>query len=83
MVAALWLRSLGATAVQMGTAFVTCDEAGIPEAYKESILTAHEDHTQITRAFSGRPARGIVNRFMSEIDSNHAQRDAEGFDCNV
>ena len=61
--------ALGAGAVQMGTAFLTCHEAGIPDAYKEAILTAHEDETRLTRAFSGRPARGIVNRFMTEIDS--------------
>lgn len=61
--------ALGASAVQMGTAFLTCHEAGIPEAYKQAILSAHEDQTQITRAFSGRPARGIVNRFMKEIES--------------
>lgn len=60
--------ALGASAVQMGTAFLTCHEAGIPEAYKDAILRAHEDGTRITRAFSGRPARGIVNRFMTEID---------------
>jgi nitronate monooxygenase len=60
--------ALGASAVQMGTAFLTCDEAGIPEAYKAAILTAREDHTRLTRAFSGRPARGIVNRFMVEVD---------------
>jgi nitronate monooxygenase len=60
--------ALGAQAVQMGTAFLTCHEAGIPDAYKEAILKAHEDETRLTRAFSGRPARGIVNRFMTEID---------------
>ncbi len=60
--------ALGASAVQMGTAFLTCYEAGVPNAYKEAILRAHEDQTRITRAFSGRPARGIVNRFMSEMD---------------
>jgi len=60
--------ALGASAVQMGTAFLTCAEAGIADAYKEAILTAHEDQTRITRAFSGRPARGIVNRFMTEIE---------------
>ena len=60
--------ALGASAVQMGTAFLTCDEAGIPEAYKDAILTAREDGTRLTRAFSGRPARGIVNRFMTEVD---------------
>lgn len=60
--------ALGAGAGQMGTAFLTCDEAGIPEAYKQAILAAREHHTRLTRAFSGRPARGIVNRFMTEVD---------------
>lgn len=60
--------ALGASAVQMGTAFLTCDEAGIPEAYKQAILAAREHQTRLTRAFSGRPARGIVNRFMTEVD---------------
>jgi nitronate monooxygenase len=61
--------ALGASAVQMGTAFLTCDEAGIPNAYKEAILKAREHETRMTRAFSGRPARGIVNRFMNEVES--------------
>ena len=56
--------ALGASAVQLGTAFLTCDEAGVPEAYKQAILNARENETRITRAFSGRPARGIANRFM-------------------
>ena len=61
-------RALGASAVQMGTAFLTCDEAGIPPAYKQAILDAHEDDTRVTRAFSGRAARGIANRFMNEVE---------------
>lgn len=60
--------ALGASAVQMGTAFLTCDEAGVPDAYKEAILRAREDETRLTRAFSGRWARGIVNRFMREVE---------------
>ena len=60
--------ALGASAVQMGTAFLTCHEAGVPDAYKEAIMTAREDQTRVTRAFSGRPARGIVNRFMTGIE---------------
>jgi nitronate monooxygenase len=59
--------ALGAVAVQMGTAFLTCDEAGVAEVYKDAILRAGENDTRITRAFSGRPARGIVNRFMEEV----------------
>lgn len=64
--------ALGASAVQMGTAFLVCHESGVPDAYKDAILRAHEDQTRITRAFSGRPARGIQNRFMTEVEFNHA-----------
>ena len=61
--------ALGAAGAQLGTAFLTCEEAGVPAAYKEAILRAREHETRITRAFSGRPARGIVNRFMAEAES--------------
>jgi len=59
--------ALGASAVQLGTAFLTCREAGVSDAYKEAILTSREDQTRITRAFSGRPARGIANRFLTAM----------------
>lgn len=59
--------ALGASAVQMGTAFLTCDEAGPPEVYKQAVLSAREHETRITRAFSGRPARGIVNRVLTDL----------------
>ncbi len=58
--------ALGASADQMGTAFLTCDEAAIPDVYKEAILSSRDQDTRITRAFSGRSARGIVNRFPRE-----------------
>ncbi len=61
--------ALGATAVQMGSAFLMCDESGVPDAYRQAILAAHEDHTRVTRAFSGRPARGIANRFMEVMEA--------------
>jgi nitronate monooxygenase len=64
--------ALGASAVQLGTAFLTCDESGAPNTYREAILHAHEDQTRITRAFSGRPARGIVNKFLAEFESDEA-----------
>lgn len=64
--------ALGASAVQMGTAFLTCTESAASEAYKQVLLSAHEDQTRITRAFSGRPARGIVNRFMKEVEIDQA-----------
>jgi nitronate monooxygenase len=58
----------GASAAQLGTAFLTCPEAGTPEAYKRAILAARTDTTVITRAFSGRPARGLLNTFISKLD---------------
>ena len=60
--------ALGASGAQLGTAFLTCEEAGASDAYKEALLRAREHETRLTRAFSGRPARGVVNRFMREID---------------
>ena len=61
--------ALGAQAAQMGTAFLTTRESGIPDAYKAAILGARETDTRVTRAFSGRPARGIANRFMNEVEA--------------
>lgn len=65
-------EALGAAAVQMGTAFLTSDEAGIPDAYKDLLTAALEDSTKLTRAFSGRPARGVVNAFMREAEETDA-----------
>jgi nitronate monooxygenase len=58
----------GAAAVQLGTAFLPCPESGAPEVYKRALLDAKADATVITRAFSGRPARGIVNTFIAMLD---------------
>jgi nitronate monooxygenase len=63
-------RALGAAGVQLGTAFVTCDESGAPESYKAAMLAARDDSTAVTRAFSGRPARGLVNQFMRDVDGS-------------
>ncbi|MEA3051981.1 MAG: nitronate monooxygenase [Sphingomonadales bacterium] len=59
--------ALGAAAVQLGTAFLTCPEAGTPPPYRRALLDAAEDSTRITAAFSGRPARGIDNPFLREM----------------
>jgi nitronate monooxygenase len=64
---------LGATAVQLGTAFLTCDEAGVALSYKEALVNAAEDQTKLTRAFSGRPARGIANRVLRDFEE-HSER---------
>lgn len=57
--------ALGAQAVQMGTAFLTCVESGAHPAYKREVREANDEATVITRAFSGKAARGIQNEFMT------------------
>lgn len=58
----------GAAAAALGTAFLTCPESGAPEAHKRALLAAREDTTVITRAFSGRPARGLANTFIARLE---------------
>lgn len=65
--------SLGAKAVQMGSAFLVCDESGINEAYREALVTAGDTPTRLTRAFSGRYARGLENRFMQQMQDVEAR----------
>ncbi|UTR14923.1 nitronate monooxygenase [Salipaludibacillus sp. LMS25] len=60
-------RYLGASAVQMGTAFLTCAESGAHPTHKEAILYANEDHIVLTNAFSGKWARGIKNTFIDDM----------------
>ena len=55
----------GAAAAQLGTAFMLCPEAGTVPAHRHSI-TRGDAHTALTRAFTGRTARGIVNRFLQD-----------------
>lgn len=61
---------LGAGAAQLGTAFMCCEEAGTSAAHREVLRTATA--TTITRAFSGRPARGIRNRLTAAFDAIEA-----------
>ncbi|KAA9028530.1 NAD(P)H-dependent flavin oxidoreductase [Niallia endozanthoxylica] len=63
---------LGAKAVQMGTAFLTCQESGAHRLHKEAILQSDEDQVILTRAFSGKWARGINNQFISTMHENEA-----------
>ncbi len=57
-------REAGAAAVQAGTAFLLCPEAGTNAAHRAAL--AQKGETALTRAFTGRRARGIVNRFMRD-----------------
>ncbi|HEX8819135.1 MAG TPA: nitronate monooxygenase [Archangium sp.] len=60
-------RVLGASGAQLGTAFLTCPESGAAPAYKAAIRAARDDMTVVTRALSGRPARGLANTLTEEL----------------
>ena len=62
--------ALGAQAAQLGTAFIACPESGAPQVHKDTLLGLIEDASAVTEKFSGKPARGIVNRFMREMSYN-------------
>ncbi|WP_404937031.1 nitronate monooxygenase [Pseudomonas sp. JDS08PS003] len=59
--------ALGASAVQLGTAYLFTPQAHISAAHHRALRTAKESQTALTNLFTGRPARGIVNRVMREI----------------
>ncbi|WP_445612367.1 NAD(P)H-dependent flavin oxidoreductase [Geobacillus sp. YF-1] len=56
----------GASAVQLGTAFLRCPESGAHPLHKQALADPRFTETAVTRAFTGRPARGLANRFMAE-----------------
>ncbi len=58
--------ALGAGGAQLGTRFLLAQESGAFPAYRERLLGATETDTVVTRAFTGRPARGVRNRFVEE-----------------
>jgi len=66
LVAAL---ALGASAVQMGTAFLGCHEAPIAGAWRQQLFATEADQVTVTSALSGKPARGIRNRFIREVEA--------------
>ncbi len=59
--------ALGAVAAQMGSAFLLADQSLISPAWRRAIVEAEDDTTRLSRAFSGRYARGIENDFMREM----------------
>jgi len=70
LVAAL---ALGAQGVMIGTRFLVASESAAFQAYQERLLAAKESDTIITRAFSGRPARGLRNQFIDEYRKSGPQ----------
>ena len=59
--------ALGAAGVQIGTAYLLCPEATITAVHRQALKSEGARHTALTNLFTGRPARGIVNRVMREL----------------
>jgi nitronate monooxygenase len=63
---------LGAAGVQPGTAYLLCPEAKISAVHRAALESPHAAHTALTNLFTGRPARGIVNRIMRDLGPMNA-----------
>jgi nitronate monooxygenase len=59
--------ALGAAGVQAGTAYLLCPEATTSAVHRAALSSEAANHTALTHLFTGRPARGIVNRVMREL----------------
>ncbi|MDB4968090.1 MAG: 2-nitropropane dioxygenase [Myxococcales bacterium] len=59
--------ALGASAVQIGTAYLLCPEATTSAVHRAALLDRSRRHTALTNLFTGRPARGIMNRLMRDL----------------
>ena len=65
--------ALGAEGVQMGTAFLACEESGASALHRNALLSGQATETALTRGFTGRLARGIKNRLLDDLN----QKDVE------
>jgi len=59
--------ALGAAAAQIGTAYLLCPESMVSPLHRAALKQARDEDTLLTNVFTGRPARGIANRFMREM----------------
>ncbi len=64
--------ALGAAGVQVGTAYLLCPEASTSAVHRAALQRQPATETALTKLFTGRPARGIVNRIMRELGPLHA-----------
>ncbi len=69
-------KALGAAAVQIGTAYLCSHEATTSALHRTALQSSAAQHTALTNLFTGRPARGIVNRVMRELGAMHPQAPA-------
>jgi nitronate monooxygenase len=65
--------ALGAEAVQMGTAFLACEESGARQLHRQALREKKAGHTALTKGFTGRLARGIDNRLLKELNRREVE----------
>jgi nitronate monooxygenase len=65
--------ALGAEAVQMGTAFLACEESGANTLHRKALLGGQAKQTALTRGFTGRLGRGIKNRLLDELNEEDVE----------
>jgi nitronate monooxygenase len=65
--------ALGASGVQMGTVFLSCEESGASPSHREALLTREAGTTSLTRGFTGRLARGIRNQLLDELNRKETE----------
>jgi nitronate monooxygenase len=68
--------ALGAAGVQVGTSYLLCPEATTSAVHRAALKSESARHTAVTNLFTGRPARGIVNRIMRELGAINARAPA-------
>lgn len=62
--------ALGAAGVQIGTAFLTTAESAAPAPHRAALMQSDGSDTRPTKTYSGRPARGVVNRYMAALEAH-------------
>lgn len=62
--------ALGASAAQLGTAFLMCPEAPVPDAWRQQLLQSSATRSKVTEAMSGKPARGLANRYIDTVEAD-------------
>jgi nitronate monooxygenase len=65
--------ALGAAGAQIGTAFLGCPETAISSPHRAALCAASDTGTEVTRSFTGRPARALRNRFIAEMVAADAE----------
>lgn len=64
---------LGAAGAQLGTAFLGCPEATVSPLHRTALRASHDEGTRVTKAFTGRPARALANRYVLEMTDAEAE----------